>query len=150
MLKRYEDTIKIIVGAAYAIFSIWGIFPDYDETTVLNFVAMVFTLISLVIGGAAAFRMFMGKMLTEQPAVNYYANTGIAFEKILDSIKLALSGVFAIFAIWQIVVPVPENLIVVFLESLFAILALLYGGSAAQRLFKNKILVVVSKDGSTL
>lgn len=61
--------------------------------------------------------------------------------KIKDTLKIALGAVFAVFAIWQITVPVEEAVVSQLIDIIFALLGGIIGGPGLVRLTLKKKLI---------
>lgn len=62
-------------------------------------------------------------------------------EQIKETAKIVVGAAFAIFAIWQITVPVDEALVTQLIDIIFAILGTIIGGPAVVRMAMSKKLV---------
>lgn len=130
-LRKIQEIVTIAVSAAFVAFGIWGFRSPVPEDKLQQFFALLFEIILLITGGAAALRAAFG-----------YELQGIIddFPKIIDTVKLAITTAYAVLKVLEIVVPIPQDIVL----QLVALLALVIGGflgvPAAARLLTGKEL----------
>ena len=63
--EKAVDTAKIVVGAAFAVFAVWGFVFPIDEATILSLIELIAIIIGGFIGGPAVIRKLNGQKLTK-------------------------------------------------------------------------------------
>jgi len=118
MFDSIRDTIKVLIGAAFVVFGIWNFTAPVTEPALINFVDALFILLGMLFGAPALHRMVGSAPLT----------------KVKDTVKVIVSAAFAVFAIWQLSIPVSEQIVATLIDVVFALLAAVIGTPALERL----------------
>lgn len=122
MFNSIRDTIKIIIGAAFVVFGIWDFTAPVTEPALINFVDALFVLLGMLFGAPALHRMVGSAPLT----------------KVKDTVKVFVGAAFAVFAIWQLSIPVSEQVLGTLIDVVFALLAAIIGAPALDRLTASR------------
>lgn len=118
MFGSIRDTIKVLIGAAFVVFGIWNFTAPVTEPALINFVDALFVLLGMLFGAPALHRMVGSAPLT----------------KVKDTVKVIVGAAFAVFAIWQLSIPVSEQIVATLIDVVFALLAAVIGTPALERL----------------
>jgi len=122
MFDSIRDTIKILIGAAFVVFGIWNFTAPVTEPALINFVDALFVLLGMLFGAPALHRMIGSAPLT----------------KVKDTVKVLVGAAFAVFSIWQLSIPVSEQIVATLIDVVFALLAAVIGVPALDRLTASR------------